>query len=211
MSKAYCPECGKQGCWGAWVWLILILAIGCGIGILLPIDFLSPIDFSSPDTGPGSQPPSNSSSPGEPARNFVEDNVIHIDASDVAIDGITFKNYTRDDLLDALEWVESKGDPWAVGDNGKAVGSFQIHEIFFNDVKRIQLKQPATFSWSACMFRLKDRYDAKKSREMVSIYLKYYGGTFEEMARKVNGGPNGHNKESTKAYWLKVKARMEAK
>ncbi len=109
--------------------------------------------------------------------------------------------HTFDDLLDAIEWVESKGDPWAVGDDGAAVGAYQIHKIYVDDVNR----------WQGLLvkFLYSDRYDKKSSRAMVRSYLKHYGGTFEEMARKHNGGPNGHNKPSTEAYWLKVKARME--
>ncbi len=151
-------------------------------------------------------------SPPKPGVSSSQDGPALTDFSSPSSEVASIKSATLtfEDLLDAIEWVESKGDPWAVGDNGKAVGSFQIHEIYYNDVKRIQLKQFAVFPWSACMFRLKDRYDARKSREMVTIYLNHYGGTFEEMARKHNGGPNGHLKESTKAYWLKVKARMES-
>ncbi len=109
-----------------------------------------------------------------------------------------------DDLLDAIEWVESKGDPWAVGDDGDAVGAYQIRKIYVDDVNRI---------WGVLWkkFSYKDRYSKSKSRFMVRVFLNHYGGTFEEMARKHNGGPNGHNKPSTEAYWLKVKARMETK
>jgi hypothetical protein len=46
---------------------------------------------------------------------------------------------------------------------------------------------------------------------MANIYLNHYGGTIEEMARKFNGGPQGHKKKSTEAYWAKVKTRMERK
>ena len=106
-----------------------------------------------------------------------------------------------EDMLDAIEWVESKGDPWAVGDDGKAVGAYQIHKIYVDDVNRITRPGIITF---------KERSDPEKSRRMVTIYLNHYGGTFEEMARKHNGGPNGHKKPSTEAYWEKVKARMES-
>ena len=109
---------------------------------------------------------------------------------------------TFDDLLDAIEWVESKGDSNAVGDGGEAVGSFQIWEIYVDDCNRIS--HGKTFYYI-------DRYSRKESREMVTIYLKHYGGTFEEMARKHNGGPQGHKKESTKAYWEKIKDRLNRK
>jgi len=108
--------------------------------------------------------------------------------------------HTFNDLLDAIEWVESKGDSNAIGDGGDAVGAYQIHKIFVRDVNRILSKEKYIYS---------DRADRDKSREMASIYLTHYGGTFEEMARKHNGGPQGHKKEATKSYWLKVKARME--
>ena len=116
---------------------------------------------------------------------------------------------TFEDLMDAIEQVESGGDPWAVGDNGEAVGSFQIHKIYVDDVKRILLKSPLMFSWSAGIPDYKDRYDPELSREIVEVYLKHYGGTFEEMARKHNGGPAGHKKECTKKYWEKVKILLE--
>lgn len=46
MSKTYCPECGKQGCFGWILWLFLILVIGYAIGWLLPIKFSPPTDGS---------------------------------------------------------------------------------------------------------------------------------------------------------------------
>jgi hypothetical protein len=115
-----------------------------------------------------------------------------------ATEGRTFK-----DLLDAIEWVESKGKADAIGDNGEAVGAYQIHKIYVDDVNRIMPR----LSWR---FFYSDRYNREKSRKMVTIYLKHYGGTFEEMARKHNGGPKGHLKEATKPYWIKVKNRMES-
>ena len=106
---------------------------------------------------------------------------------------------TFEDLLDAIEQVESGGDANAIGDNGNAVGSFQIWRIYVSDCNRISGKK----------FKFSDRLSREKSREMVGIYLTHYGGTIEEMARKHNGGPNGHKKQSTEKYWLKIKAELE--
>ena len=44
---------------------------------------------------------------------------------------------TFEDLLDAIESVESGGNANAVGDNNRAVGSFQIWKIYVDDVNRI--------------------------------------------------------------------------
>lgn len=115
-----------------------------------------------------------------------------------------------DDLLDAIEWVESKGDKDAIGDNGNAVGPYQIWKIFVDDVNRIKKLNTSKYD-TFLPYKYEHRTHFGLSRQMASIYLNHYGGTLEEMARKFNGGPQGHKKESTKAYWLKVKARMEAK
>lgn len=166
---------------------------------------------------------------------------------------------TMDDLLDAIEWVESRGDANALGDKVilkvltkenflhyleneynqhktnwigyqaaseemvevyeyQAVGSFQIHKIYVDDVNRILKTQG-----SDQRYTYEDRWGRDKSREMVSILTPLYTGIaewnkdrpptqmerFGVMARIHNGGPNGYKKESTKAYWLKVKARLE--
>ena len=117
--------------------------------------------------------------------------------------------YTFDDLLDAIEWVESKGDAGAVGDNGDAVGAYQIHEIYVDDVNML----------CGDLFTYEDRWDKAESRIMTNIYLRWYASrenlgrepTLEDAARIHNGGPDGWKKESTKPYWLKVKARIEPK
>ena len=105
-----------------------------------------------------------------------------------------------EDLLDAIEFVESGGDSNAVGDNGNAIGSFQIWKIYVDDVNRIRGNDKYSYT---------DRLDRSKSRDMATIYLNHYGGTLEEMARIHNGGPQGHKKESTLKYWVKVKERLE--
>ena len=114
------------------------------------------------------------------------------------------------DLLDAIEWVESKGDANEVGDDGRAIGAYQIWKIYVDDLNRIK---PIRYGYNQTInrFSYDDRLDPVKSREMVSIYLKHYGGTVEEMARKHNGGPNGHKKESIKKYWDKVRKVLENK
>ncbi len=141
------------------------------------------------------------------------------------------------DLLDAIEQVESGGNANTLGDvkeinessvmdanivfhnpdeqryyEYQAVGAYQIHKIYVDDVNRIQkLWESKSSGRFARQFSYEDRWNKNLSRFMAKTYLKHYGGTFEEMARKHNGGPNGHKKESTKNYWLKVKRILEAK
>lgn len=116
---------------------------------------------------------------------------------------------TFNDLLDAIEWVESKGDSQAIGDNGRAVGAYQIHPCYVEDV-----------GWGyngGEDFDEDDRLNRDKSRTMVKRYMSMYATyrrlerqpTFEDYARIHNGGPDGYKKESTKPYWEKVKARLE--
>lgn len=129
---------------------------------------------------------------------------------------------TYTDLLDAIEWVESKGNSNAVGDNGKAVGAYQLHKIYVDDCNQILkiIDYPIRIGDTEHYYMTyDDRWNATKSRAMAMVYLWYYGCAvwnwedtkqtkMEVMARIHNGGPNGHKKESTKAYWLKVKDRL---
>ena len=140
---------------------------------------------------------------------------------------------TFDNLLDGIMQVESGGDPWAVGDDGEAVGAYQIHKIYVDDVNRI------TKSWGIkARGGYAERYDKEVSRIMVEIYLRHYTKNlirFDDMsyyelcARIHNGGPDGWRRDpewfvrnrgytleqaetkiaNTKAYWLKVKDAME--
>lgn len=103
-------------------------------------------------------------------------------------------------LLPAIEQVESGGRADAVGDGGKAVGILQIHPIMVEDCNRIVGEK---------RFTLADRLDPAKSREMFRVYSDHYAkGDVEKAARNWNGGPNGHKKSATLAYWSKVKAAM---
>ncbi len=107
--------------------------------------------------------------------------------------------YSVDELLAAIERVESGCDANAVGDGGEAVGSFQIHKCFVDEVNRIS-------GWPR--FSYEDRKSSERSRAMARLYLAEYGGSIEQMARKFNGGPEGHKKRSTLKYWKKVKAEL---
>jgi len=123
-------------------------------------------------------------------------------------------SYSFEDLLDAIEQVESKGNANAVGDNGNAVGAYQIWKIYVDDVNRILGED---------IFAYDDRYSKVRSACMVTVYVQHYCGIagwdgefrptqmdrFEAMARIHNGGPQGYRKESTESYWLKVLAELK--
>ena len=113
-----------------------------------------------------------------------------------------------DRLLDAIMWVESKGDPRAIGDCGNAVGAYQIWKIYVDDVNRIVSLHHAVPDRH--MFTYSDRFNPILSRSMTRIFIIHYGrDDLERMARVHNGGPRGHLLASTLPYWKKVKAEME--
>lgn len=105
-------------------------------------------------------------------------------------------------LLPALEQVESRGNPRAVGDYVKgvpqAVGILQIWPVMVQDVNRISGKA----------YTLNDRYSPAKSREMARIYFRHYGKkwTVEQASRHWNSGPN--KTAGTDGYWEKVKKEL---
>ena len=122
----------------------------------------------------------------------------------VMCDGAVLRRleYNLADLLVAIAQVESEGDPNAVNVFEDAVGLYQIRPIYVKDCNRI-LGRPE--------FKLSDRYDPKRSRLMVVMYITHYGKgkSLEDMARIHNGGPRGHKKAATEAYWKKVKAVLD--
>ncbi len=116
-----------------------------------------------------------------------------------------------DRLINAIIYVESRGNDSAVGDNGKAVGCLQIHPIMVREVNRLLAKYdiPTTYT-------LEDRYSREKSIEMFNIVSEEYycceDYTFtdyaEIVARRWNGGPRGHKKRATIKYFNKVKKQL---
>lgn len=105
-------------------------------------------------------------------------------------------------FLHALNMVEASGrEGNIVGDNGKALGPFQIHRSYWQDAK-------VAGSYSMVTNRA---YAA----QVVTAYLNRYAKSavvnkdFETLARIHNGGPAGHKNSATKAYWLRVKKNLK--
>lgn len=116
--------------------------------------------------------------------------------------------YDDSKLLHAIMMVESGGDPNAVGDNGKAIGPYQIHRVYWMDA--VEFDPSIGGKYSDC----KNKAYAEK---IVRAYWKRYATerrigrpvTDADRARIHNGGPNGFKKAATRPYWEKVKKRLK--
>ena len=103
------------------------------------------------------------------------------------------------DVLRAIRIVESGNDASAVGDNGNAIGVYQIWESYWKDSRL-----PGSY---------RDCFDPDYADRVVRSYMKRYAierrlgrkPTQEDIARIHNGGPNGYKKKSAIKYWDKVK------
>lgn len=103
----------------------------------------------------------------------------------------------KPEFFRALHIVETGGRLGAIkGDNGKALGPFQIHYAYW---KASGVKG----SYSQCA-------DYGYSVSVVGAWMKRYakGANWETMARRHNGGPIGEKKAATKNYWQKVKKHL---
>lgn len=145
---------------------------------------------------------------GKGERSTKERTIISVDSTS-HIDDYTYSKW--DTFVDAVIYVESRGNDSAVGDNGSAVGCLQIHPIMVREVNRLLAKYdiPTTYT-------LEDRYSREKSIEMFNIISEEYycceDYTFtdyvEIVARRWNGGPRGDKKRSTIKYWNNVQKRI---
>ena len=118
----------------------------------------------------------------------------------------------KDVIFSSIAWIESTHNPKAVSRDG-SVGIVQIKSVMVKEVNRIcQMKGIEK------RFTLADRKNRKKSEEMFWIYQKFYNPNInfndisekemELIARKWNGGPQGHKKKATKKYWNKFNKRI---
>ncbi|MGC6488508.1 MAG: hypothetical protein ACON4Z_12755, partial [Planctomycetota bacterium] len=124
-------------------------------------------------------------------------------------DGAT-PTWPRRTLLDAIRWVESRHAPDASvpdGDDGLAIGPYQIHRVYWADAAAFDPTLGGTYQ---------DCRRRAYAERVVDAYMRRYAadawrdGDGERVARVHNGGPNGHRKRATDAYWRRVRARLPA-
>jgi len=117
-------------------------------------------------------------------------------------------------LIEVLGWKESNWNPMAVGDNGKAIGVWQIWDIVIADVNRLYDTQ---YVWP------RDAANVATARRICWLYLSFYfihtkkthpelTMSNEEMCSRIwNGGPTGYAKTATNVYWAGVKELLNKK
>jgi len=125
-------------------------------------------------------------------------------------------SYTFEALLDAIEWVESRGDPDAVCPDGCCIGAYQLTKIYIDDCNRIA----ELYNSDAKVYNY-HRWDKEISRTISTIVMCYYANIdfpigclhdmqFFETAARTHKNPSKRNHPDTLPYWLKVRERMEA-
>ena len=104
-------------------------------------------------------------------------------------------------LMAAIAQVESAGNPLAHNIAEDARGIYQIRACVIEDVN-------AHFHTH---YTHDDAYDPRKARAIFRAYLVMWSAdlNMERASRVWNGGPRGHRKEATRAYWEKVKAELD--
>jgi hypothetical protein len=127
----------------------------------------------------------------------------------------TSQPFTITPLHRALMHVESRGDPWAIGDQHlahKAYGPLQIRQTAVTDLNRRCAKEIQDRFGKQCL-KVEDFLgNVELSCWAFDRYTDLYARpkvlgrapTDEDRARIWNGGPSGHRNPRTRAYWRKV-------
>jgi len=106
----------------------------------------------------------------------------------------------KNNLIEAIIYVESRGDTLAHNVSENAVGCLQIRPIMLREVNRLL---------GYNKYKLTDRWNKEKSIQMFNVIKEHTTNpTDEKLARNWNGGWNGYKKQSTLKYWQKVKKQL---
>ena len=109
-------------------------------------------------------------------------------------------------LLHAIMMMESRGKEDEVGDDGSAIGPFQIWKVYYDDAVQ---KDPTLKADGMKYEDCKGPGSKEYSKKVVQAYMNRYATEarlghkvkFIDIARIHNGGPNGHDKDCTLKYW----------
>jgi hypothetical protein len=105
-------------------------------------------------------------------------------------------------LIKSMIEQESDGNDKAFNKKENAIGCLQIRPGYFKDA---QEADPSLRD-----LKHEDCYDREVSIRVLKAYMgRYKPKNDEEAARKHNGGPKGHVKDSTLPYWRSVKEIMD--
>ena len=140
-------------------------------------------------------------------------NVIILPREEIKIESVTAdSSYVSKDkeltlLIEAMIWVESRGNDSAYCKKEEAVGCLQIRPIMLLECNRILALHKSKLEYS-----LEDRWSREKSIEIFYVVNQHYNKTnsHELIARLWNGGPKWTNKINTRKYWNKVYRRFNA-
>lgn len=116
------------------------------------------------------------------------------------------RHWSRREVLDAIRFVESSDrDDVPDGDGGKAIGPYQIHEIYWRDA--VEAEPSLGGEYQDCRRR-------EYAERVIAAYMRRWvpaawdNGEGEVIARVHNGGPQGATVQATLRYWQKVRARL---
>lgn len=127
-------------------------------------------------------------------------------ANSFAGDSTTLKGKSVEDtrkFLSAIRQVESSGNDSAVGDNGNAIGPYQIWNCYWQDAVGFD---------KTIGGRYEDCFKKDYADRVVVAYLNRYApksASWETLARIHNGGPMGYKNAKTVKYWEKVKRELQ--
>ena len=114
-------------------------------------------------------------------------------------------------FINAIACIESGYNPSSVGDDGKALGIFQIWESYYKDAKGFSIQKRDKYNLKDTQY--KDVLSHAVAYRVVLAYFERYepkaliNNDFETLARLHNSGPNWRNKKYlTNNYWKKVKS-----
>lgn len=133
-----------------------------------------------------------------------------VEEDTTSVEVVSSKTQTElnwNDFVSAVIYVESRGNDSAYNKSEEAVGCLQIRPIMVREVNRKLSIWNAPFRYT-----LDDRWDRQKSIEMFEIMAEQipccedqeFMEFAEVVARKWNGGGQGHLKKSTEKYWERI-------
>lgn len=117
-------------------------------------------------------------------------------------------SWERQDILDAIRWVESRDrDDVPDGDDGKAIGTYQIHYVYWFDANEFDPSLGGTYQECRNRTYAERVIDAYMRRHAATAWAD---GKAHTIARMHNGGPKGPLKRATWGYWKRVRKRLPA-